>query len=734
MVGVSDGQASRQAPVGRPMLSLALAAMMDGVHAHSGAVYLLTPDEPVLEMAVMAGLPRAFAAPWERVGLSAPIPVAEAVRARRLIWVGGEEDMARHYPRIAVVLPYPFALAAVPIATESTVYGSVFVTWPGSHPPVLSDRDRDQLTSACDRLAVRLERAVEERHPVRAEPDLLATGPAASVAGTLGTVEAARMVARLPYGLCSLDLHGRIGFANAAAGELLGMSVSSLLGTQLWAAVPWLNDPVYEDRYRAALLSQQVTSFVALRPPGEWLSFRMYPSTTGLSVRISRARAVTELGRAAPEPGEGPSRLVTISQVLSLAGALTEAVGVEDVVQLIADEIAPAVGSQALVVLGSQGGRLHVLGHRGYPDPHVVERFDGMALNGATPGTAALNSGVPAFFDSRQELERLYPSRHATPDGFAAWAYLPLIASGRPVGTCVLAYGEPHVFPADERAVLTSLGGLIAQALERALLYDAKNQLAHGLQAALLPHSLPPLPGIEAAARYLPATQGMEIGGDFYDLVTSEGLAAVIGDVQGHNVTAAGLMGQIRTAVRAYTTVGQAPEEVMRSTNRLLIDLGSELFASCLYLRLDPARGTAVMARAGHPPPLLRRPDGRVRVLDLAGGPLLGIDADAVYPTTEVDLAPGSVLALYTDGLIESPGVDIEDALAELGQRLAAAGDLPLEEIADELVRHSAAAQERIDDVALLLLRAREPGPDQLPCTQGGPALPPEGRTDPPPT
>ncbi len=712
---MSDGQMSRPTPVGRPMLSLALAAMMDAVHAHSGAVYLLTPDEPVLEMAVMAGLPRAFAAPWERVGLSAPIPVAEAVRERRLIWVGGEEDMARRYPRIAVVLPYPFALAAVPIATESTVHGSVFVTWPGSHPPVLSDRDRDQLTSACDRLAVRLERAVVERRPVRAEPDLLATGPATSVAGTLGTVEAARMVARLPYGLCSLDLHGRVGFANEAAGELLGMSVSSLLGTQLWAAVPWLNDPVYEDRYRAALLSQQVTSFVALRPPGEWLSFRMYPNTTGLSVRISRARVVTELARAAPVPGEGPSRLVTISQVLSLAGALTEAVGVEDVVQLIADEVAPAVGSQALVVLGSGGGRLHVLGHRGYPDPHVVERFDGMALTGSTPGTAALNNGVPAFFDSRQELERLYPSRHATPDGFAAWAYLPLIASGRPVGACVLAYAEPHVFPADERAVLTSLGGLIAQALERALLYDAKNQLAHGLQAALLPHSLPPVPGIEAAARYLPATQGMEIGGDFYDLVTSEGLAAVIGDVQGHNVTAAGLMGQIRTAVRAYTTVGQAPAEVMRSTNRLLIDLGSELFASCLYLRLDPARGTAVMARAGHPPPLLRRPDGRVRVLDLAGGPLLGIDADAVYPTTEVDLAPGSVLALYTDGLIESPGVDIEDALAELGQRLAAAGDLPLEEIADELVRHSAAAQERIDDVALLLLRAREVGPGRLP-------------------
>ncbi|MET9462011.1 SpoIIE family protein phosphatase [Streptomyces canus] len=713
MVGVSDGHRSAQAPtsartrVGRPLLSLALASMMDEVHAHSGAVYLVAADEPVLEMAVMAGLPRAFAAPWERVGLSAPIPVAEAVRERRLVWVGGEHEMARRFPRIAVVLPYPFALAAVPVATSSKVYGAVFVTWPGSHPPDLSDREREHLIAACGRLAVRLERAVEDNVSPHAEPDLLGAAQVGSPAGTLGTVEAARMVARLPYGLCSLDLHGRISFANAAAAELIGVPTSQLLGSQLWAAVPWLNDPVYEDRYRAALLSQHSTSFVALRPPGDWLSFRLYPSTTGLSVRVSRARAVTDMNRSGPQPGDSPSRLVTISQLLSLAGALTEAVGVQDVVQLVADEIAPAVGSQALVVLGSRAGRLRVLGHRGYPDAHVVERFDGLPLSEPTPGTHALTTGVPAFFDSREQLERLYPRRHATPDGFEAWAYLPLIASGRPVGTCVLAYTERHPFPADERAVLTSLGGLIAQALERAVLYDAKHQLAHGLQAALLPHSLPSLPGIDAAARYLPATQGMDIGGDFYDLVPVDGLAAaVIGDVQGHNVTAAGLMGQIRTAVRAYTTVGQTPEEVMRSTNRLLIDLGAELFASCLYLRLDPRRGRAVMARAGHPPPLLRRPDGRVRVLDLAGGPLLGIDSSAVYPTTEVDLAPGSVLALYTDGLIESPGVDIEDALAGLGRQLADAGDRPLDELADELVRRSAAARERIDDVALLLLRA----------------------------
>ncbi|MDH6696120.1 SpoIIE family protein phosphatase [Streptomyces griseoviridis] len=705
---MSDGRPSTATgpPTGRPLLSLALASMLEEVHAHSGAVYLLNADEPVLEMAVMAGLPRAFAAPWERVGLSAPVPVAVAARERRVVWVGGEEEMARRFPRIAVVLPYPFALAAVPVATAERVYGAVFVTWPGSHPAELPAAERQRLMSACDRLAVRLRRATEESLPSVREADLLAT-PVVAVAGTLGTVEAARMVARLPYGLLSLDLHGRVSYANDAAVDLLGRPVDELLGTPPWMSVPWLNDPMYEDRYRAALISQHITSFVALRPPRDWLSFRLYPSRDGLSVRVSRAREVAGAAGETPRAGTGPNRLVGISQVLSLTGALTEAAGVQDVVQLVADEVVPAVGAQAVVLLGSQGGRLHVLGHRGYRDPHIVERFDGLPLTQRTPGTHALNSGVPAFFDSTRHLERLYPDRHETPDGYAAWAYVPLIASGRPVGTCVIAYSEERVFAPDERAVLTSLGGLIAQALERALLYDAKNQLAHGLQEALLPRTLAVLPGLESAARYLPATHGMEIGGDFYDLVPARPLAAaVIGDVQGHNVTAAGLMGQVRTGVRAYTTVGQAPQEVMRSTNRLLIDLGADLFASCLYLRLDPARGRAVMARAGHPPPLLRRPDGTVRVLDLAGGPLLGIDASATYPTTEVALAPGSVLVLYTDGLVESPGVDIEDSLVELGSLLGEIGHLPLERLADELVRHSAAARQRADDVALLLLRA----------------------------
>ncbi|MFE0427508.1 SpoIIE family protein phosphatase, partial [Streptomyces sp. NPDC058953] len=434
--------------------------------------------------------------------------------------------------------------------------------------------------------------------------------------------EAVRMAARIPEGLCSLDVEGRVVYANPATARLLGAPVARLTGHRLWNALPWLGDPVYEDRYRAAMLSQQPTSFTVLKPPKEWLQFRLHPGRRGVSVQIApigsaEVPAADATARAPERPPERRGSLVSISHILSLAGALTKAVGVDDVVETVADEIMPTLGSDALVMLAAENNRLRVLGQRGYPDPSVVERWDGTPLTAQIPSSQILATGVPSFFESRAELERVYPARFATPDGMAAWAYLPLIASGRPIGTCVLGYAREHRFSQHERAVLTSLGGLVAQALERARLYDVKHRLAQGLQSALMPHSLPVLDGLRTAARYLPGTHGMDIGGDFYDLIPLGGpvapraAAAVIGDVQGHNATAAGLMGQVRTAVRAFTAVGRPPGGILESTNRLLIDLDAELLASCAYLHLDLPGPRALLARAGHPPPLVREPDGR---------------------------------------------------------------------------------------------------------------------------
>ncbi|MER5326216.1 PP2C family protein-serine/threonine phosphatase [Streptosporangium roseum] len=688
-------------PDGGDGLAGDLISMLEDVGAHAGAIYRLAPDGQVLELTVMEGLPREFARPWERVSLTAPVPVADASREGRLVWVGGEEDMVRCYPGIALALPYDFRMAALPLATATAHYGGMFLLWPGSHPPRLSSGQRDRLTAAAARLARTLE---ESGRPCPPGPGPRAPVPAGAVPP--GGLEA--MVARLPEGVCALDDHGRLTFISPRGAALIGESPRRLIGARPWRALPWLNDPVYEDRYRAAMISQQPTSFVALCPPDRWLTFDLYPAVSGITVRITPALVEPENVPVLTSAVDSavPTRVGAIYHVLHLASALTEAAGVQDVVGLVADQIMPAFGGQALALLVAEDGRLRVAGHRGYP-PNITEQYDRLPLTSPTPSVRTMVTGVPSFFESHKELDQIYPLAVAPDDGMAAWAFMPLIASGRPIGTCVLAFSRPHRFTVEERALLTSLGGLIAQALERARLYDAKLELAHGLQESLLPHALPLLPGLTAAARYLPSTEGMDIGGDFYDVIrlTDDTVAAIIGDVQGHNVTAAALMGQLRTAVRAYATTGAGPGEVLARTNRLLADLDPGLFATCVYVQLDLRRRTACLARAGHPYPLLRHPDGGVRVLDVPGGLLLGLDPEAEYPCTEIPLPVGSVLALYTDGLIETPGIDLDDSLAELGIELARVGDQHLDGLADTMIRHAQRTSRRGDDIALLLLR-----------------------------
>jgi serine phosphatase RsbU (regulator of sigma subunit) len=163
-------------------------------------------------------------------------------------------------------------------------------------------------------------------------------------------------------------------------------------------------------------------------------------------------------------------------------------------------------------------------------------------------------------------------------------------------------------------------------------------------------------------------------------------------------------MGQVRTGVHAQAALGTSPGQVLARTNRLLIDLGPDLFTSCLYVHLDFARRSVTLASAGHPPPLLRLPGGDTRPVAVPPGPLLGIDPGAAFPVTEIPLTPGTILALYTDGLVEAPGVDLDDAIAGLARHLARADDRDLERLIDDLLDTGGTTGQRADDVALLVL------------------------------
>ncbi|MGI5447664.1 PP2C family protein-serine/threonine phosphatase [Streptomyces sp. CA-243310] len=708
LVGPAEG-------AGRRALGQALIQVCAATGASIGMLYLPDPTRRVLHLAMTLGLAREFALPWSRVAMDDSIPVADAVRDGRFVWLGGQEETARRYPRLGLVLPYDFALAAAPLvphpapeAAEPNGAGLVLL-WPGSHSPHLTDPERDAVDSACGRLANHLRWAADAGHPVRppAQPVMLRPLPPP----TPGPVEAAAAMAfirRLPGGNCSLDLNGTINFITAEAAEMLGAPVSRLRGALPWEALPWMDTPAIEDHYRAAAISRLPRSFTAAPPIGHYLRFDLYPDDTGISVRITPVTADEPVApspapTAAPEE-PSPSRATALYQLMHLAAALTEAVHARDVVDHAADLLVPALGAQALALLVAEEQRLRIVGSRGYT-AELMARYDGIPLGIHTASTHGLRTGEPLFFADAGELAAAFPSV-VIGDDMAAWAFLPLIASGRPIGTLILAYARPHSFVPGERAILTSLAGLIAQALDRARLYDATHQLAHSLQTGLLPRALPTVPHLEVAARYRAAAHGLDIGGDFYDLIriNDTTVAAAIGDVQGHNVNAAALMGQVRTAVHA--TAGAHPAEVLARTNRLLTDLEPGLFTSCVYAHIDLAARTAHLATAGHPPPLLLHAGGPAKRLDLPPGLLLGIDPDASYTAVEIPFEPGTLLALYTDGLVEVPGEDLEVGIAAVAARITAAPALhPVSALADSLISQGRGGAPRTDDIALLLLR-----------------------------
>ncbi|MFI9119815.1 SpoIIE family protein phosphatase [Streptomyces bikiniensis] len=694
-----------------------LEQVLSGTVRRTGAVaagvYLLSPDDPVLGLMTVCGLPAKTVEPWWRVSVSAAGPLSEAVREDRLVWVGRQEDMARLYPNAAAGLPYQFALAFAPLR-GSRRWGALALVWSHDHPPSLTRRERGHVLSSANRITRALDRA-PAAWSVPEEPravPLLRPGPDPAQTG----LAADDLLQRLPVGALGFDLQGRITYLNDAAARLLGHSAAGLLGTLPWQSVPWLDAPVHEDHYRAAVFGREPVAYTAPGPSGRWFDIRLYPGDSGTSAFLSpsprerTADAPTPRVTAAPDAPPGTAGTGRIHQLIHLAAALSQTVTVADVVDTVADQILPAFGAQGMVVSAADASRLRIIGHRGY-DPRTVARLDGLPLDtDVTPVGHVLRSGVPAFYADPAEMTRAHP-RAPSLSGKQAWAFLPLLVSDRRVGCCILSYDRPHRFGAGDRAVLVSLAGLIAQAMDRALLYDAKHDLAHGLQQALLPVALPPVPRLDVAARYLPAARGVDVGGDFYDLIRlgDTAAAAVIGDVQGHNIKAAALMGQVRTAVHA--TAGAAPGDVLARTNRVLTDLETDLFVSCLYLHIDLAGRRLHLASAGHPPPLLHSPGPAPHTVALQAepGPLLGIQpcTGADYPATTVPLPPEALLALYTDGLVEAPGTDLTDSIAALTDHLARNADRPLDELADSLLHHSGLRHARTDDTALLLLRSR---------------------------
>lgn len=422
--------------------------------------------------------------------------------------------------------------------------------------------------------------------------------------------------------------------------------------------------------------------------------------------------ATEELGRTGPRETDEERRHQT-TVVETTTAALAHARTVQDVIDFFRDTRAvDHLGSDLLVLGLLESGRIHLVAEG--PSEHFIPGTRYTRVDDDFPMSEVIRTLSPRFIESPEEFSTHYPWlwERIKDIGICSAAYLPLIAQARPIGALGLLYREARGFTRQERNLYIALSSSLAQAIARAMLFDQEHDLAEGLQQSMLPRRIPDVPGAQIAVRYRSARMGRDIGGDWYDAIPLPGgrVGAVIGDVQGHDTHAAAVMGQLRIVLRAYATEGHSPATVMARASSFLHELDTDRFATCTYAEADLATGLVQLVRAGHVDPMLRHADGTCRRLPVSGGLPLGLSAEfgrLDYPVTTVELDPGETLLMFTDGLVEQPGSDLDEGMRRLGA-LVREGPYDLHKLADLLC---GVVGERMgeDDLAVLLLRRQGP-------------------------
>ncbi|MEU8827728.1 SpoIIE family protein phosphatase [Streptomyces sp. NPDC048636] len=525
-----------------------------------------------------------------------------------------------------------------------------------------------------------------------------------------------RALRHMTDGFLALDDTARIAFVNLTAERTLGSSEEELVGRTLWELPILRRVPGLEERCREAIATATPAGFeIQLPDSGRWYHLRLVPVPGGTTCYFSD---VTERRRhdAEREAAEQAAarRAARISE---LTTALAKATTSRDVVDAVARRVLPPFGASGLIVQAIEDNRGHNVGAVGYSREFLAE-MDGDLVSESTPIAHAMRTGEPLFVSSAAEYADRYPNLADRPHavGKQSWAFLPLTASGRPFGACVISFDQPRRLNGEERTLLTAIAALVAQALERARLYDAEHIRAQELQRGLLPRELPSPPACTAVARYLPAGQGMEVGGDWYDVIplSAEQVAFVIGDVMGHGLSEAATMGRLRTAVHTLAHLELPPDEIMSHLNEIVGGLGADSYATCLYALYDSTTRGWTFARAGHPPPAVVHPDGTTYFPGVIPDPPLGA-AVPPFDTVDLTLPEGSLLAFYTDGLVESVERDIDEGMERLSRLLRDSRNLDLHRVCDAVIAGLLPVeQQTADDAALLVARVRALSPEQM--------------------
>ncbi|TFV67882.1 UNVERIFIED_ORG: PAS domain-containing protein [Bacillus sp. AZ43] len=406
------------------------------------------------------------------------------------------------------------------------------------------------------------------------------------------------------------------------------------------------------------------------------------------------ARAVAEQARRDAEEARATAeraqtRLALMAEVTS---ALIATLDMEELLDRLARLCVPLLADWVYVtVLDEYGGvRRAVARHRDGREDDLAEfaALHVMHLPPRSPSRRSITTSRPVLLaevtpEVVEEAITSAPAREVFARlGGSTVLTAPMVARRRTLGAIALVRATPdRPFTPDEIEIVEDLAGRAALAMDNVRLYQREHSVADTLQRSLLP-VLPEVRGIETAAHYVSASTAADVGGDFYDLLElpDGSVGVVVGDVVGHDVAAAAAMGHLRGLIRAcvWDADDADPGRVLARVDRLVQGLRVAPMATMVYARaLRPAEPGAPwrlqVANAGHPPVLVRTPAGAVRVLSEVTGMLVGVDATSRRETVTVDLPPGSTLLAYTDGLVEQPGADLDQGIAELCHRIAAA-------------------------------------------------------------
>lgn len=556
------------------------------------------------------------------------------------------------------------------------------------------------------------------------------------------------LLGQSPIGIAVVDTELRYQLVNRVLERMDGVAAQQRVGRRVGQAVPGEAESTLEWQARQALDSGQtlLTFQHAVPEPGELLrgdrervrlcaSFRLQDRTSRVLGVCHTAVDVTDQDRARRRlalVNEASSRIGTTLDLDRTVRELAEIV-VPQVADFVAvDLLETVLAARELAPVAVDGATVlrraaHLSIQEDQPEV-VVTAGDPTRYPPASPQSLCLDAGRsirdPVIDESTAWLAQ-DPLRTAKLRVLGVHSHLvvPLQARGVTMGVAtLLRWKSPEPFDDDDQLLVEELAARAAVCIENARRFTREHNTALALQHSLLPHGLPEQSAVEAAYRYIPADTEAGVGGDWFDVIPLSGarVALVVGDVVGHGIHAAATMGRLRTAVQTLADLDLSPDELLARLDDLVIRLADEADAAddtqviggtCVYAVYDPISRKLTVARAGHPSPAIAHLSEPVEFPDIPAGPPLGLGG-LPFECAEIDVEEGSVIAFYTDGLIEASDRDVDVGFERLCFALAHP-DRPLDEICNTMVRMLLPEHPR-DDVAFLVARTRALSTDDV--------------------